>query len=245
MSSNHNDKMTDAKKMTLVFRRTAEFELEFSEWYENKKDEFKSEADAVVQWEAMCDNCDEPVELDDDNDFGWDEVADEADDIMENYRTDAYDEEMMKVIDDAEEAFEALGVKFYKDHSCCNTCGHAEAEDENYVFYHAQDTDRLRRGDRSVHLAFHFDDEHKAKVLEMIEKQTCDAIRLHWAGEDHTKIFLTCDDDEMAAHIKEDAERQVRMKELSEKKKSEEEKKQKEKEARRLALLKELAELDA
>ena len=241
MSSNHNAKMTDAKKKTIVFRRTAEFELEFSEWYENKKDEFKTEADAVKQWEAMCDNCDEPVELDDDNDFGWDEVEGEADDIMENYRTDAYDEEMEEVIEKVAETFELMGVKFHKDHSCCNTCGHAEAEGENYVFYHSQDTDRLRRGDRSVHLAFSFTDEMKPKVLEMIavHKEW-----LHWAGHDHTKIFLTCDADEMATHIKEDAERQVRMKKIAEEKKSEEEKKQKEKEARRLALLKELAELD-
>jgi hypothetical protein len=140
---------------------------------------------------------------------------------------------MEKAIDDAEEAFEEIGVKFYRDHSCCNTCGHSEAREQNYVFYHGQDTDRLRKGDRSVHLAFSFDEETKKKVLEMIEKQTCDAIRLHWAGEDHTKIFLTCDDDEMAAHIKSDEERQVHMKKLSE-----------EKAARRLALIKELAELD-
>jgi hypothetical protein len=113
------------------------------------------------------------------------------------------------------------------------TCGHAEAEDKNYVFYHGQNTNDLRKGERYVHLAFNLDDEHKQKVLEMIEKQTCDAIRLHWSGEDHTKIFLTCDDDEMAKHIMEDEERQVHMKKLIA-----------EKEARRLALIKELAELD-
>ena len=238
MSSNHNDaKMNDAKKMTIVFRRTAEFELEFSEWYENKKDEFKTEADAVEQWKQMCENTDDIVEVEDDTDFGWDEVEAECDDIQENYRTDNYDEEMMKVIDETAEAFEAIGVAFYKDHACCNTCGHAEAEDDNYVFYHGQNTDALRRGERFVHLAFHLDDEHRKKVLELIEKQTCDAIRLHWAGEDHTKIFLTCDDDEMAKHIKEDMERQERMKKIMEEK-------QKEKEARRLALLKQLAELD-
>jgi hypothetical protein len=134
-----------------------------------------------------------------------------------------------------EEALEEIGVKFYKDHSCCNTCGHAEAEDKNYVFYHGQDTDRLRKGDRSVHLAFNLDDEHKAKVLELIEKQTCDAIRLHWSGADHTKMFLTCDDDEMAAHIKDDEERQVRMAKMM---------KEKETAARRAELMKQLAELD-
>jgi SUMO ligase MMS21 Smc5/6 complex component len=67
---------------------------------------------------------------------------------------------------------------------------------------------------------------------------------LHWSGADHTKIFLTCDADEMAAHIKEDAERQVRMEMLEEKRKQEEIRKADEKAARREALIKELAELD-
>jgi hypothetical protein len=131
------------------------------------------------------------------------------------------------------EAFKEIGVKFYRDHSCCNTCGHAEAKAKNYVFYHGQDNDRLRKGDRSVHLAFNFDDETKVKVLELIEKQTCDAIHLHWGGEDHTKIFLTCDVEEMSEHIKEDEERQERMKKIAS-----------EKVARRVELLKQLAELD-
>jgi len=229
----HSKMTTDYKKKTIVFRRVDEFELDYAEWYSNKKDDFKTEADALKQWAAMIDGTDGKFEVENEEEYGWEQVEDKVDEIQCDYETTYYDEDMEKAIDDAEEAFEEIGVKFYRDHSCCNTCGHEEAREENYVFYHGQDTDRLRKGDRSVHLAFSFDDETKKKVLEMIEKQTCDAIRLHWAGEDHTKIFLTCDDDEMAAHIKSDEERQVHMKKLSE-----------EKAARRLALIKELAELD-
>jgi hypothetical protein len=235
---------TDYKKKTIVFRRIDEFELDFAEWYSNRSDDYKTEADALAQWTAMCDGTDGQVEIENEEQYGWEECADKIDEIKDEYETDNYDEEMTKAIDDAEEAFKEIGVEFYKDHSCCNTCGHAEAEDENYVFYHGQDTERLRKGDRSVHLAFQFDDATKAKVLELIEKQTCDAIRLHWSGADHTKIFLTCDDDLMAAHIKEDEERQVRMVKVMEERKAEEIKKAEEKAARREALIKELAELD-
>lgn len=213
MSSIHNDKkMTDAKKKTIVFRRIDEFELDFAEWYSNKKDDFKTEADAVKQWEAMCDGTDgKAEERENEEEFGWEQVEEQCDEIQQEYETDNYDQEMMNLIESAIDAFGEIGVSFYKDHSCCNTCGHAEAEDKNYVFYHGQNTDDLRKGAREVHLAFNFDEETKVKVLKMIEEQTMDAIRLHWAGEDHTKIYLTCDDDLMAAHIKEDEERQVRM----------------------------------
>lgn len=226
-----NPKMTDPKNKTIVFRRTTEFELEFDEWYDNKKDDFKTEADALVQWSAMCDNTDKPVDVEnDDEGFGWEQVEEQCDEIQDEYQTDYYDGEMTDVIEKMEETFEAIGVKFYKDHSCCMSCGHAEAEDKNYVFYHAQDTEHLRKGERSVHLAFNLDDEHKKKVLEMIAVHT---EWLHWSGEEHTKIFLTCDADEMAKHIKDDADRQVHMKKLIA-----------EKEARRAELIKQLAELD-
>ena len=245
MSSITNDKkMTDAKKMTIVFRREAEYELEFDEWYANKKDDFKTEADALCQWEAMCSNADKQEPVEDDTDFGWEQVEERCDEIQSEYETTAYDADMEEAIDDAEEAFKEIGVEFYRDWSCCNTCGHAEATHKNYVFYHGQDTERLRKGDRSVHLAFQFDDETKAKVLEMIERQNLVAIRLHWSGEDHTKIFLTCDYDEMAKHIKEDEERQEHMKKLMAERKAAEIKKAEEKAARREALIKELAELD-
>jgi pterin-4a-carbinolamine dehydratase len=184
----------------------------------------------------MCVGTDgKAVEIENEEEYGWEQVEEKIDEIQNEYETDNYDAEMETAIEWAEEAFKEIGVKFYLDHSCCNTCGHAEAEDKNYVFYHGQDTERLRKGDRSVHLAFNFDDETKVKVLELIEKQTCDAIRLHWSGKDDTKIFLTFDDDEMAEHIKEIAERDVRMAKMAE---------AKAKEARRAELVKQLAELD-
>jgi len=231
MNTNEHSKMTtDYKKKTIVFRRVDEFELDYAEWYSNKKDDFKTEADALEQWAAMIDGTDGKFEVENEEEYGWEQVEDKVDEIQCDYETTYYDEEMRETIEKVFETFEMIGVKCYKDHSCCNTCGHSEARAENYVFYHGQDNDRLRKGDRSVHLAFSFDEETKKKVLEMIavHKEW-----LHWAGEDHTKIFLTCDKDEMAAHIKSDEERQVHMKKLSE-----------EKAARRLALIKELAELD-
>ena len=245
----HKNKMSASKidytKKTIVFRRIDEFELDYAEWYYNKKDDFKTDADALAQWKAMVDGTDgKAEERENEEEFGWEQVEEQCDEIQQEYETDCYDEEMTDTIDEVFEAFEKIGVKCYKDHSCCNTCGHAEAEAKNYVFYHGQDTEGLRKGDRSVHLAFNFDDETKVKVLEMIEKQTCDAIRLHWAGGDHTKIFLSCDDDEMAKHIQEDIERQKRMEFLEEKRKQAEIRKADEKAARRVALLKELAELD-
>ena len=210
MNTNEHSKMTtDYKKKTIVFRRVDEFELDYAEWYSNKKDDFKTEADALKQWAAMIDGTDgKAEERENEEEYGWEQVEEQCDEIQQEYETDNYDEEMSEVIEKVFETFEMIGVKCYKDHSCCNTCGHSEAREENYVFYHGQDNDRLRKGDRSVHLAFSFDEETKKKVLEMIavHKEW-----LHWAGEDHTKIFLSCDDDEMAAHIKEDAERQVHM----------------------------------
>lgn len=221
----------DYKKQTIVFRRIDEFELDYAEWYSNKKDDFKTEADALKQWEAMCDGTDGKVEIENEETYGWDECEEKIDEVQNEYETDNYDAEMTACIESAEEAFKRIGVEFYKDHSCCNTCGHAEAEHKNYVFYHGQDTERLRKGDRSVHLAFNFDEETKVKVIETMNQVK----GFYWTGNDHTKIFLTCDDEEMAEHIKEMAERDVRMAKMAE---------AKAKEARRAELVKQLAELD-
>jgi hypothetical protein len=90
----------------------------------------------------------------------------------------------------------------------------------------------LRTGAREVDLAFNFDDETKAKVWEMIKVHSD---WLHWSGEGHTRMFLSCDAGLMAKHMKSDAERQVRMKEMAI---------ADEKRARRDALVKELAEMD-
>jgi len=195
---------------TISFRRVDEFELDFDEWYSHNKDEFNTKADALTQWSAMCDNTTNHL-IEDEGEFGWDQVEDLVGEIQQEYQTTHYDDEMTKTIDEVFKTFELMGVKCYKDHSCCDTCGHSEAREENYVFYNGQANDDLRKGERSVRLAFSFDDEMKKKVLEMIEEQTCDAIRLHWTGEDNTKIFLTCDDDLMAEHIAEDDKRQARV----------------------------------
>jgi hypothetical protein len=228
----NNKKMISAKDMTITFTRTAEFKLDFKEWYLQKNDDYHTEADALAQWGAMCSNADKQEDIEDDNQFGWSEVEDRCDEIQEEYRTDAYDSEMADLIEAAEEAFGEIGVAFYRDWSCCNTCGHSEATDKNYVFYHGQDNDRLRKGAREVDLAFNFDEETKVKVLELLETMKK---QLHWSGEKHTRMFLTCDDSLMANHIKSDAERQVRMKEMAI---------ADAKASRRDALVKELAEMD-
>lgn len=224
-------KMTDARKKTIVFARSSEFELCFEDWYEMKAGDFKTEADALTNWEAMCDNADGPESIEDDQLFGWEQVEERCDEIQENYKTDAYDEEMTTAIDETIEAFKKIGVAFYKDHSCCQTCGHAEAQNTNYVFYHGQDNDDLRKGGRSVHLAHRFDEETKAKVLELVSRDRM----LHWSGDKGTRIFLSCDADEMSAHIKELRERDVRLKAKAS---------AEEKAARRAELVKQLAELD-
>lgn len=130
-------------------------------------------------------------------------------DCVEN--EDNSDPEMYDVIERADKAFKEIGVRFYQDFSCCNSCSHAELETEgkeNYVFYHEQDSESIRQGHRSIYLGFSFTQEMKPKVLEMIAEN---ADMLQWAGNDHTKIFLTCDADEMEKQIEKDAERQERM----------------------------------
>tara|TARA_R110000868_G_scaffold57902_1_gene178578 strand:- start:1832 stop:2497 length:666 start_codon:yes stop_codon:yes gene_type:complete len=214
MSDTHMSKATsETKKKTIVFRQVVAYELDYDEWYSNKKRDFKTEADAVAQWDAMCEGTGGEHEMDGDDRYGYDDIEECCDEVQENYSTANYDEEMALVIDLAVKAFDSLGVEFYKDHTCCNTCGHAEAECENYVFYHSQNTEDLRKGARSVHLAFNFDAEHKEKVLKMIEKQTeTGHYHLYWNGEEHTKLFLTCDEAEMEKYIKEDLMREERIK---------------------------------
>jgi hypothetical protein len=256
MSSLQNTKkMIDAKKMTITFTRTQEFVLDYDEWYANKKDEFNTEDDALKQWRAMCDGTEGKYEGEY-GDYCWDDVQMECDEIQEEYNEMSYDDEMERVIDDMAEEFEEIGVEFLKNHSCCNTCGHSEAFSagkKNYVFYHEQDNDRLRKGAREINLAFNFDDETKVKVLELVDKHYK---KLHWCGEEHTKVYLTCDDDLMKEHTRTDEKRQAF---LENKKKEEKEKEEasmkrvmemvkervdKEKGARREELLKQLAELD-
>lgn len=65
---------------------------------------------------------------------------------------------------------ESNGFVARMDFACCQTCGHAEIEDErrgaehSYVFFHAQDTERLAEDDTALYLAFGCFDSHP--VLE-------------------------------------------------------------------------------
>jgi hypothetical protein len=221
------------------------FTLDFDEWYSHKKGDFKTEADAEKQWEAMCDNADNEITLDEWNDLDWDDVEEKCDELQEEYKTDYYDYDMSALIDKVEEDFKAIGVEFKRDWSCCISCGHSELEKvENYVFYHGQDTDWLRKGYTDLHLAFRFDDDTRKKVLEMIEKQPIGEQYLHWSGSDDTKIYLTSDVDLMAKHIIEDAKRQEWIDKCKAERIANETQMANEKKARREELLKQLAELD-
>lgn len=190
-------KKMSAKKQTITFSRTDEYVLDFDEWYGYKMYEFKSEADALKQWEAMCEHADDIVEVESDESFEWRQVEDACDAIQEEYKTDAYDEEMTATIVKAEEQFALLGVGFHKNHECDSDCGYED--EENYVFYHAAGADDLRRGERSVYLGLSFDEETKPKVRAMIAAHSD---MLYWSGEDDDKIYLTCDAGEMAKHLK-------------------------------------------
>lgn len=158
----------------------------------------------VVGGYAFCDECDS------DKKFLQKDLVDGYCPDCDRQR-DKSCPELYEAIEKAEEAFKEIGVSFHRDYSCCNTCAHAELEMEvenNYVFYHEQESESIRQGHRSIHLGFSFTLEMRPKVLEMIAKN---ADILQWAGNDHTKIFLTCDAKEMEKQIEEDAERQERM----------------------------------
>lgn len=121
---------------------------------------------------------------------------------------DNSNEEMTECVNKVCELFEEIGVVFHHIWSCCMTCGHAEAKEDNYVFYHSQAADSLAMGDKELHLAFHFTDEMKPKVLAMI-KANSDI--LQWAGNDHTTIYVTCDAELMKKQLVEDEKRQKSM----------------------------------
>lgn len=61
---------------------------------------------------------------------------------------------------------ESSGFVARMDFACCQTCGHAEIDDErrgdehSYVFFHAQDTERLAEDDTALFLAFGCFDTH-------------------------------------------------------------------------------------
>ena len=64
------------------------------------------------------------------------------------------------------EELEGRGIVARMDFACCQTCGHAEIDDERrggehgYVFFHAQDTERLAEDDATLYLAFGCFDTH-------------------------------------------------------------------------------------
>jgi hypothetical protein len=191
---------------TILFRMTKEVELTFDVWYEHKKYKFNSKDLALKQWTAMCKGADE--EIWEESELTWNEIKDRCDAIQKDNDTSEVEGRMRWCLDEAVELFEDLDITFHEDWSCCNNCGHHEATEANYVFYHSQDTDRLRKGSNEVHLAFQFEDDKKAEVIEMISHNSH---ILYWSGDDETKIYLTCDKKLMEKHTMEDAKHQAHM----------------------------------
>ena len=96
----------------------------------------------------------------------------------------------MNLIDEFYRQCRDIGVFCAKDWQCCQTCGHSSLEDighRNYIFYHAQDGDRLRDGETECHFAFYFEDE---EVREKV-KSIVAALGGKWDGCDRTRILLT------------------------------------------------------
>lgn len=78
--------------------------------------------------------------------------------------------------DKVQAAFEELegrGFVARMNFTCCQTCGHAEIEDErrggehSYVFFHAQDTQHLTQDDTELYLAFGCFDTHPMLDLDL------------------------------------------------------------------------------
>ena len=92
-------------------------------------------------------------------------------------------------------AFAALRDKGFfakANHTCCQSCGLADIPEDKemaYVFYHAQDAERLK-DDGVCYLAW------GGKVGEKFGHTICDTIRsagleVDWNGSEHTRIAVT------------------------------------------------------
>ena len=148
-----------------------------------------------------------------------DEKEAEDDDEEEEEEEDNTDEALDRLIDEVFAVWEAKGIRCERNWECCMTCGHsAMGERENYVFYHDQDGDRIRSGDKEVHLCFDLTEEGKRVVLETVAERPNE---VHWAGADHTRILLCSDPKEMETAKKDDEERQRYMAERLRKKREE------------------------
>ena len=214
------------KKM-LTLKVVKEVVLSFDDWKQYSKTDAKDyneeeeyEVALKKEWEALLEETDGEVVKDDEepDENEIEEMLDEYDTAPEPDKTNP---KLMEAINKVYSDFEALGVVCKKDWTCCNTCGHHEIDDEfeegekqNYVFYHTQNTDDSRGGADSVHLAFNFDD---ADVRRSVVEYCKTSPICWWAGEDHTKLFITHDPKVMESQKKDDEVRQKRMKEMEEK----------------------------
>lgn len=107
-----------------------------------------------------------------------------------------------KLYDAMKEVFDfldSLYIHVKHDWACCRTCGHYELKKEleedydveldemDYVFYHNQESDRLREGAKKCYIQYRLTEETKKKVVEYA---ALPHTHLHWDGdEDKTMII--------------------------------------------------------
>jgi hypothetical protein len=90
------------------------------------------------------------------------------------------------------------------NHTCCNTCGYYEMEQDllseevgyteetlNYIFFHIQETERLADGATRCYINHRFNEEGKKYVLEYIAKKEHGGQYLHWDGDEGKKMIIS------------------------------------------------------
>jgi hypothetical protein len=71
-------------------------------------------------------------------------------------------------------ALRKIGIVCRKNFTCCGTCGHAEMNEKypgkDYVFFHSQMADDLRRGFDELYLHYEISDANFTAVAEILSK---------------------------------------------------------------------------
>ncbi len=92
-----------------------------------------------------------------------------------------------------------LGVKCRKNFTVCSSYGHGEMKhgyNGSYMFYHLQESDRLREGADVVYLQHDIKDDIKPKVIKILKRYGSD-----WDGNGNDCIripFIAITEEEVA-----------------------------------------------
>jgi hypothetical protein len=115
-------------------------------------------------------------------------------------------------VNDCFKELRKCGVKCRKNFSCCQSCGHGEISsdyDGSYVFYHLQESERLREGDDTVSLAHSIAEYKRERVMEILKRYGSD-----WNGEDSRTIeipFVNFTPEQIAEREREETDRLARI----------------------------------